>query len=171
MHVESTCICVLIDCPRKQHGVHMCWYCACWINLLYMLNLPAFACWSNVPKMTGAHVCCSCSVLKWHMQSDTHVRTCSTGTGQHMCTLCWIPGHSINTRLHVVSACSFLECCHYAKMKKPRRCFMSLERWQPRWRSALLEVCNDNRPVFSGFSVGCCINREKVICYQLEFEK
>ena len=22
---------------------------------------------------------------------------------------------------------------------------------------------------FSGFSVGCCINREKVICYQLEF--
>ena len=24
---------------------------------------------------------------------------------------------------------------------------------------------------FSGFSVGCCINREKVICYQLEFGK
>ena len=24
---------------------------------------------------------------------------------------------------------------------------------------------------FSGFSVGCCINREKVICYQLEFRK
>ena len=25
--------------------------------------------------------------------------------------------------------------------------------------------------IFSGFSVGCCINREKVICYQLEFGK
>ena len=24
---------------------------------------------------------------------------------------------------------------------------------------------------FSGFSVGCCINREKVICYQPEFGK
>ena len=24
---------------------------------------------------------------------------------------------------------------------------------------------------FSGFSVGCCINIEKVICYQLEFGK
>ena len=24
---------------------------------------------------------------------------------------------------------------------------------------------------FSGFPVGCCINREKVICYQLEFRK
>ena len=24
---------------------------------------------------------------------------------------------------------------------------------------------------FSGFSVGCCINREKVIWYQLEFGK
>ena len=25
--------------------------------------------------------------------------------------------------------------------------------------------------IFSGFSVGCCINEEKVICYQLELGK
>ena len=40
-HVESTCIRVLIECPKNDM----------------------------------AHVCCSCSVLKWHMQSNTHVRT------------------------------------------------------------------------------------------------
>ena len=118
MHVESTCICVLIECPRKQHRVHMCWYCACWINLLYMLNLPAVHVESTcirVNRMSqkttqGTHVCCSCSVLKWHMQSNTHVRT-AQALG-NTCTLCWIPGHSINMRLHVVSAHSFLECSY-----------------------------------------------------------
>ena len=80
VHVESTCYTCWIYLhsrvnrgPRKQHGVHMCWYCACWINLLYMLNLPAFACQSNVPKTTRAHVCYSCSVLKWHMRSQTRM--------------------------------------------------------------------------------------------------
>ena len=72
MHVESTCICMLIDVPENNTG-YTCWYCACWINLLYMLNLPAFACQSNVPKMTWAHVCYSCSVLKWHMRSQTRM--------------------------------------------------------------------------------------------------
>ena len=65
MHVESTCIRVLIECPRKQHGIH--------VLVLCMLNLPAFACQSNVPKMTRAHVCYSCSVLKWHMRSQTRM--------------------------------------------------------------------------------------------------
>ena len=30
---------------------------------------------------------------------------------------------------------------------------------------------SDNTRTFSSFSVGCCINRGKVICYQLEFGK
>ena len=35
------------------------------------------------------------------------------------------------------------------------------------WKSDLgAQSCS-----FSGFSVGCCVNREKVICYQLEFGK
>ena len=39
------------------------------------------------------------------------------GTRQHACTLCWILGHSINTRMHVVSARSFLECIKQLQQK------------------------------------------------------
>ena len=103
MHVESTCIRVLIECPRKQHGIH--------VLVLCMLNLPAFACQSNVPKMTRAHVCYSCSVLKWHMRSQTrmlekhrhwatHVHpVLNSGTFNWHTIAC-----SFSTRLHVVSA-------------------------------------------------------------------
>ena len=33
MHVESTCVCVLIECPKKRTRVH--------VLVLYVLNQPA----------------------------------------------------------------------------------------------------------------------------------
>ena len=86
MHVQSTCICVLIECPRKQHGVH--------VLVLCMLNQPAVHTESTCIRVliecpkndTGTCVLLMLCAEMTHAVKNTHVRT--TQALGNMCAPC-----------------------------------------------------------------------------------
>ena len=53
MHVESTCICVLIECPRKQHGTG----CTHVAHCLWCSNMRMFDCMCHFSTEHEQHAC------------------------------------------------------------------------------------------------------------------